>query len=210
MSGTTPETCESCGAALATGARFCVACYKPVASRKNRARDLTSPLGKDDPTIVFVPQNREARLKREKLRKRITLFGMLLVLGGSAAVGLWHSSERERLAKRRVVAREELALREIRLFADALERFKTDVGRYPTSDEGIGSLMAKPATARFDGTTGLAFWSGPYLDGYYELDPWGNDYVYRSGKDSQSYEVFSNGPDGDEPTRRRLRAVSPN
>ena len=203
------EACEGCGSALAPGARYCVSCYRPVAGTAARARDFTERPPKDDPTIVFVPQEREARLRRNRLRKRLTLAGFLLVAVAGASAVVWHSNEKERLSKKRVMAREQLALREIAFFADALERFKVDVGRYPTTEEGVVSLIVKPAAARFETNTGLAFWSGPYLDGYYELDPWGNEYNYRSSNDNQAYELFSNGPDGDETAQKRLRAVSP-
>ena len=203
------EACEGCGSALAPGARYCVSCYRPVARTTAKARDYTERPPKDDPTIVFAPHEREARLRRNRLRKRLTLAGFLLVAVAGASAVVWHSNEKERLSKRRVTAREQLALREIAFFADALERLKVDVGRYPTTEEGVVSLMVKPATARFEPNMGLAFWSGPYLDGYYELDPWGNEYNYRSSNDSQAYELFSNGPDGDETAQKRLRASSP-
>ena len=209
-SQSTREACEGCGTPLAPGARYCVSCYRPVTRTTPKAQDFTERLAKDDSTIVFVPEEREARLRRNRLRRRFILAGFLIVAVVGASIVVWHFNERNRLAKGRVMAREQMALREIALFADALERFKIDVGRYPTTEEGVSSLMVKPATARFEVNTGLAFWSGPYLDGYYELDPWGNEYLYRSSNDNQAYQLFSNGPDGDEAAPKRLRANSPN
>ena len=53
----------------------------------------------------------------------------------------------------------------------SLDLFKLDVGRYPTTDEGLQALVVRPAS--------LAGWSGPYLKGSgVPADPWGNAYRY--------------------------------
>jgi len=50
-------------------------------------------------------------------------------------------------------------------FGKALDAFRLDVGRYPSSAEGLPALMSKPANA--------ANWNGPYLTNDIPLDPWG-------------------------------------
>jgi general secretion pathway protein G len=67
-----------------------------------------------------------------------------------------------------------------------LEDFRRDVGRYPTSDEGLRALRERPAD--------LASWRGPYVREDVPPDPWGRPFVYRStGLD---YELSSLGADG--------------
>src|SRR5262245_27917691 len=51
----------------------------------------------------------------------------------------------------------------------ALELFKVDVGRYPTTSEGLAALVQRPAAS--------APWNGPYLTGKaVPNDPWGRPY----------------------------------
>jgi general secretion pathway protein G len=76
----------------------------------------------------------------------------------------------------------------------ALNRFEVDVGRFPTSSEGLRVLIEKPN----DGAKG---WQGPYLDGSaIPRDQWDNAWNYRQPGQhrSDSYDLWSNGPDGKE------------
>jgi general secretion pathway protein G len=104
--------------------------------------------------------------------------------------------------------REELARNELRLLADGLERFKADVGRYPTTEEGVSGLTAKPYNSTAATRADLVNWFGPYVDGDYELDPWGNDYQYHATNDGQGFELSSTGPNGavEESTKLRIKS----
>ncbi|MES6459362.1 type II secretion system protein GspG, partial [Cutibacterium acnes] len=64
--------------------------------------------------------------------------------------------------------------------------FKLDVGRYPTTDEGLDALVKAPS--------GVRGWNGPYVKGDIPLDPWGRPYRYtlQNGK----LEIVSLGADG--------------
>jgi general secretion pathway protein G len=77
---------------------------------------------------------------------------------------------------------------QIELFGTALDTFRLDVGRYPTSDEGLQALRQKPG--------GLDRWDGPYLKKELPLDPWSKPYVYRSPGEHGPYEIVSYGADG--------------
>jgi general secretion pathway protein G len=77
---------------------------------------------------------------------------------------------------------------QIELFGTALDTFRLDVGRYPTSDEGLQALRQKPG--------GLERWDGPYLKKELPLDPWSKPYVYRSPGEHGPYEIVSYGADG--------------
>ncbi|MGE5639335.1 MAG: type II secretion system major pseudopilin GspG [Clostridia bacterium] len=70
----------------------------------------------------------------------------------------------------------------------ALDQFRLDNRRYPTSDEGLAALVEKPANA--------ANWSGPYLKKGVPQDPWGHPYLYRTPGAKGDYEVVSLGKDG--------------
>lgn len=73
----------------------------------------------------------------------------------------------------------------------AMELFHIDVGRYPTSSEGLQSLV-KPAG-------NVPGWNGPYLSkGDVPKDPWGKPYVYLPGEGSTSFSIKSFGADGKE------------
>ncbi|MFM9914918.1 MAG: type II secretion system major pseudopilin GspG [Rhizobacter sp.] len=69
-----------------------------------------------------------------------------------------------------------------------LELYKLDVGRFPTTEEGLDALIKRPASA-----TG---WAGPYLKGgAVPMDPWNKPYRYAATGDSQ-IEIVSFGADG--------------
>ncbi|HET9916623.1 MAG TPA: type II secretion system major pseudopilin GspG [Candidatus Binatia bacterium] len=77
---------------------------------------------------------------------------------------------------------------QIELFGTALDTFRLDVGRYPTSQEGLAALMQKPG--------GVDRWDGPYLRKDLPPDPWGKPYIYKSPGDHGAYDIISYGADG--------------
>lgn len=70
----------------------------------------------------------------------------------------------------------------------SLEIFKLDVGRFPTTEEGLNALVAKPATANG--------WNGPYIKGGLPADPWGKPYGYASPAPVGGLEILTLGADG--------------
>ena len=69
-----------------------------------------------------------------------------------------------------------------------LELFKLDVGRFPSTAEGLDSLVNRPASANG--------WNGPYLKGGVPNDPWGKPYKYTSPTADGGIEIISFGADG--------------
>lgn len=69
-----------------------------------------------------------------------------------------------------------------------LELFKLDVGRFPSSAEGLDALVNKPGTANG--------WNGPYLKGGMPTDPWGKPYKYTSPTTDGGVDIVSLGADG--------------
>jgi general secretion pathway protein G len=80
---------------------------------------------------------------------------------------------------------------QIESLVTSLELFHIDVGRYPTSAEGLDALV-KPA-GKANG------WNGPYLSkGSVPLDPWGQAYKYASPGKRGAFDIFTLGGDGKE------------
>jgi general secretion pathway protein G len=77
---------------------------------------------------------------------------------------------------------------QIEAFGKALDAFRLDVGRYPTSEEGLTALLTRPGTA--------SKWNGPYLAKAVPTDPWGHLYVYKSPGIKGDYDIVSYGRDG--------------
>lgn len=70
----------------------------------------------------------------------------------------------------------------------ALDQFRLDVGRYPTTEQGLAALNVRP--------TGEAKWSGPYLKKTVPLDPWSHPYAYKFPGEHGEYDLLSYGKDG--------------
>jgi len=86
-------------------------------------------------------------------------------------------------------AKQKAAYAQIELFGTALDSFYLDVGRYPTTEEGLQALITPPQ--------GVEGWNGPYLKkSEIPLDPWNNPYHYESPGKYGDYDLYSYGADG--------------
>jgi len=81
-----------------------------------------------------------------------------------------------------------VATAQIRALEDALDQYRLDVGRYPTTEQGLAALNSSPA--------GVARWQGPYLKKTVPVDPWGSPYQYRAPGEHGEVDLFSLGKDG--------------
>ena len=70
----------------------------------------------------------------------------------------------------------------------ALDQYRIDTGHYPTTEQGLAALNAKPADE--------AHWDGPYLKKAVPNDPWGKPYQYRMPGEHGELDLFSYGRDG--------------
>jgi len=70
---------------------------------------------------------------------------------------------------------------------DALDQYRIDVGRYPSSEQGLAALNSQPA--------GEARWQGPYLRKTVPNDPWGTPYQYRAPGEHGEFDLSSLGSD---------------
>jgi len=82
----------------------------------------------------------------------------------------------------------QVARAQIESLGKALDQFRLDMRRYPTTEEGLAALVAKPSEGQG--------WSGPYLKKAVPVDPWGRPYVYRTPGQKGEFDVFSYGRDG--------------
>ncbi len=80
-----------------------------------------------------------------------------------------------------------VARAQIESFGQALDQYRLDVGRYPSSEQGLAALRAAP--------TNEAKWRGPYLKRDVPNDPWGTPYQYRSPGQHGEYDLLSLGSD---------------
>ena len=88
-------------------------------------------------------------------------------------------------------AKRKAAKIEIEQNGQTLDLYKLEVGRYPTTQEGMQALISAPA--------GVTNWNGPYWKkGTLPKDPWGNDYKYASPGQHGAYDIISYGADGKE------------
>ena len=69
----------------------------------------------------------------------------------------------------------------------ALDQYRLDVGKYPSTEEGLAALNTRPQNTER--------WAGPYLKKNVPMDLWGASYVYRSLGEHGDYDLSSLGSD---------------
>lgn len=84
-----------------------------------------------------------------------------------------------------------VAKSQIESFNRALQTYRIDVGTYPSAQEGLAALVARPTQTEL-----ASRWHGPYLEKAPPKDPWGRAYIYRLSSTSDEVEIMSYGKDG--------------
>ena len=120
----------------------------------------------------------------------IELMVVILILGLLAGIVGY------RFLGRAEDARVTAASLQMKTFVSALQLYRLDTGRYPTSEQGLEALVRDPGT----GPASRNWPKGGYLEGgQVPLDPWGSRYVYVSpGTGGRDYDIKSLGADGQE------------
>ncbi len=113
-----------------------------------------------------------------------TLIELLVVM---VIIGLLAALVAPRMFGRVGKAKQQAAQAQIENLGGALKLFRLDIGRYPTTEEGLEALRTNPGdTPR---------WDGSYTEKEIPKDPWGNPYVYNSPGDHGDYDLISYGAD---------------
>lgn len=114
-----------------------------------------------------------------------TLMELIVVM---VILGLLAAIVGTNLFKHVGTSKQTAAKTQIEEFGLALDSFRLDVGRYPSTQEGLNALVSSP---------GLKNWNGPYLKKtVIPSDPWNNPYVYQSPGSHSEYDLQSFGLDG--------------
>jgi general secretion pathway protein G len=109
----------------------------------------------------------------------ITIIGLIMSLVGPRVLNY--------LSESKVKA----AAIQIESLESSLDLYYLDLGRYPSTSEGLAALVQRPG--------GAVAWNGPYLkSNSVPNDPWGHPYKYRSPSEHGPYEIVSFGSSGQE------------
>ena len=120
-----------------------------------------------------------------RVQRGFTLLELLVVM---VIIGLLAGFVGPRLFAQIGKSEQKVTRAQIDALQKALDQYRIDVGRYPSSEQGLPALVAKPGDE--------AKWTGPYLAKAVPKDPWGREYVYRHPGEHGEYDLLSHGKDG--------------
>src|SRR5207244_1633761 len=126
--------------------------------------------------------------------KRLAITGIALFAIFTAALYAFPHIKRFRAESKKADDRFVQARKDMNMTAESLTRFKRDMGRYPTKDEGVKVLVEMPTTWTETETDLYKKWKGPYINSVREIDPWGNEYVYDPTPDAREYRLIAADP----------------
>ena len=128
-------------------------------------------------------------MKKHRRGDGFTLIEMLVVL---VIIGLLAGLVGPKLFGKVDSSKVQTAQTQVKMLKGALESMRLDIGRFPTTEDGLALLNTQP---KDDQTRSR--WRGPYLDDDVPLDPWGTPYQYSvPGSNNQPFALYSLGADG--------------
>ena len=125
---------------------------------------------------------------KEKNRRGKSGFTLIEILVVITIIALMAGLVGPRVYKYLAGANVKTAKVQIENFGTALDAFRLETGRYPTTEEGLAALREKPS--------GVEGWQGPYLAKEIPVDPWKRPYVYKCPGEHGEYDIISYGADG--------------
>jgi len=127
--------------------------------------------------------------RRTAAERGFTLIEIMVVV---VIIGLLAAIVGPQLLGRVDAAAVNRAKSDIRAIETALQLYYLDNFRYPSTEDGLEALVRNP------GESAAPNWSpGGYLGrSQVPLDPWNNEYQYRSPGQYGQFDVFSYGADG--------------
>lgn len=129
--------------------------------------------------------------RRQSAKRKIAGFTLLELLVVLVILGLLASLVGPQVLRHVGSSKTKTAALQIQELGAALDLYRLEVGRYPTTQQGLEALVQQPS-----GTTN---WNGPYLSkSVVRKDPWGNDYEYQAPGSHGEYDLYSLGADGQE------------
>jgi general secretion pathway protein G len=126
-------------------------------------------------------------MRKNKTERGITLIELLVVM---VIIAMFATIVGQRLFRNVEKARQTTAKAQISEFESVLDAYRLDVGRYPTTEEGLQALRVRPGN--------VERWDGPYLKKDVPNDPWQRPYVYHAPGQHGDYDLYSLGSDGAE------------
>jgi len=125
-----------------------------------------------------------------RAERGLTLIEILVVI---IVLGLLAGLVAPQIIGRVSEARSATAHTQIELLSVALDNYRLDNGRYPTTDQGLAALRTRPTADPLPPN-----WRGPYLRKEVPTDPWNRPYLYRSPgiENPQGYDLLTLGADG--------------
>ena len=130
-------------------------------------------------------------MKKKAQQRGITLVELLVVLSILAlisaivVVNILPEQDRARVRKAKI---------DIGVIETALDQYRLDMARYPTTQQGLEALRSVPRDVRQPEN----YRPGGYLRGGAPLDPWGSPYVYRiPSEHGGAFDLYSLGADGE-------------
>jgi general secretion pathway protein G len=147
------------------------------------SRHAASPTGDNEGILKM-----KRRTEQRRAPRGMTLIEILVVL---VLIGIVMGIVGGNFLGKGEKAKADAAKIEINQIGQTLDLYKLEIGRYPTTQEGLQALITAPS--------GVSNWNGPYWkNGTIPKDPWGNEYKYTSPGAKGPFDILSYGADAKE------------
>lgn len=143
--------------------------------------------------MALQPNRTAAPVARLRIPSSVRGFTLIEIMVVVVILGILAALVAPNVIRRIDDAQVAKARQDIRAYETALNLFRLDNFKYPTTDQGLQALVQQP------GDTTIRNWKpGGYIDGL-RKDPWGNDYLYLNpGSKGKEYDLYTLGADAQE------------